>query len=114
VARAPAVGDPAFAEASALHEAKGGRSTSDDGRRLLWSSSFDLRGVGCAVSGLSDTPRLAYSRKQAAEALGRSLRHFQRDVQPRLRCVYSGQLAFTQGRNLSDGSPRTVAGGRAA
>lgn len=44
------------------------------------------------MSGLDDNPRLAYSRRQAADALGMSLRHFQRHVQPHLRCVYSGQL----------------------
>jgi hypothetical protein len=44
------------------------------------------------VRGLDGRSRLAYSRKQAAEALGMSLRHFQRHVQPHLRCVYSGQL----------------------
>lgn len=36
--------------------------------------------------------RLAVSRNDAAAALGMSLRHFQRHVQPYLRCVYSGQL----------------------
>jgi hypothetical protein len=36
--------------------------------------------------------RLALSRRDAAAALGMSLRHFQRHVQPQLRCVYSGQL----------------------
>jgi hypothetical protein len=36
--------------------------------------------------------RLALSRSEAAAALGMSLRHFQRHVQPRLRCIYSGQL----------------------
>ena len=39
-----------------------------------------------------DPPRLALSRRDAAAALGMSLRHFQRHVQPHLRCVYSGQL----------------------
>jgi len=38
------------------------------------------------------TPRLALSRSEAAAALGMSLRHFQRHVQPNLRCIYSGQL----------------------
>ena len=38
------------------------------------------------------TPRLALSRSEAAAALGISLRHFQRHVQPHLRCIYSGQL----------------------
>jgi hypothetical protein len=37
-------------------------------------------------------PRLALSRREAAAALGMSLRHFQRHVQPHLRCIYSGQL----------------------
>jgi hypothetical protein len=35
---------------------------------------------------------LALSRRDAAEALGMSLSHFQRHVQPNVRCVYSGQL----------------------
>lgn len=39
-----------------------------------------------------DGPRLALSRREAAAALGVSLSHFQRHVQPQLRCVYSGQL----------------------
>lgn len=38
------------------------------------------------------TVRLALSRRDAAAALGMSLRHFQRHVQPHLRCVYCGQL----------------------
>jgi len=40
----------------------------------------------------ASTPRLALSRRDAAAALGISLRHFQRHVQPHLRCIYSGQL----------------------
>jgi hypothetical protein len=36
--------------------------------------------------------RLLLTRQEAAEALGMSLSHFQRHVQPHLRCVYSGQL----------------------
>lgn len=39
-----------------------------------------------------DTTRLALSRSEAAAALGVSLRHFQRHVQPHVRCIYSGQL----------------------
>jgi hypothetical protein len=37
-------------------------------------------------------PRLALSRCQAAEAVGMSLRSFQRHVQPHLRCVYVGRV----------------------
>jgi len=36
--------------------------------------------------------RLALRRRDAAAALGMSVSHFQRHVQPQLRCVYSGQL----------------------
>lgn len=36
--------------------------------------------------------RLLLTRREAAEMLGVSLSHFQRHVQPYLRCVYSGQL----------------------
>jgi hypothetical protein len=32
------------------------------------------------------------TRREAAVSLGMSLRHFQRHVQPHVRCVYSGQL----------------------
>lgn len=37
-------------------------------------------------------PRLALSAREAADALGMSLRHFERHVQPHLRIRYSGQL----------------------
>jgi hypothetical protein len=36
--------------------------------------------------------RLLLTRREAAASLGVSLSHFQRHVQPYLRCVYSGQL----------------------
>lgn len=39
-----------------------------------------------------DLPRLMLTRAEAAVALGVSLRHFQRHVQPHLTCIYSGQL----------------------
>jgi hypothetical protein len=42
--------------------------------------------------GRTPQPRLALSRRDAAAALGMSLRHFQRHVQPHLRCIYAGQL----------------------
>jgi len=37
-------------------------------------------------------PRFLFTREESARALGMSLRHFQRHVQPHLPCVYSGQL----------------------
>jgi excisionase family DNA binding protein len=36
--------------------------------------------------------KLLLTRREAAQVLGMSLSHFQRHVQPHLRCVYSGQL----------------------
>jgi hypothetical protein len=36
--------------------------------------------------------RFLLTRQEAAASLGMSLSHFQRHVQPYLRCVYSGQL----------------------
>jgi hypothetical protein len=36
--------------------------------------------------------KLLVSRREAASALGVSLSHFQRHIQPYLRCVYCGQL----------------------
>jgi hypothetical protein len=40
------------------------------------------------------------TRKEAAATLGMSLRHFQRHVQPFVRCVYSGQLRLYRIRDL--------------
>jgi hypothetical protein len=40
------------------------------------------------------------TRREAAAALGVSLRHFQRHVQPFVPCVYSGQLRLYRPREL--------------
>lgn len=45
-------------------------------------------------------PRLLFIREEAARALGMSLSHFQRHVQPELRCVRSGQLRLYRPRDL--------------
>lgn len=45
--------------------------------------------------------RLLLTRREAAEALGMSLSHFQRHVQPYLRCVHSGQLRLYRPRELA-------------
>lgn len=50
------------------------------------------RSPGGSAAAHRDTARLALSRSEAAAALGVSLRHFQRHVQPHLCCIYSGQL----------------------
>jgi phage terminase Nu1 subunit (DNA packaging protein) len=44
--------------------------------------------------------RFLLTRREAAEALGMSLRHFQRHVQPHLPCVYSGQLRLYRPQDL--------------
>jgi hypothetical protein len=44
--------------------------------------------------------RLLLTRKEAAAALGMSLSHFQRHVQPQLPCVYSGQLRLYRPSDL--------------
>ena len=45
-------------------------------------------------------PRMLLTRNEAAAALGMSLSHFQRHVQPHVRCVYSGQLRLFRLRDL--------------
>ena len=52
-------------------------------------------------------PRMLLTRQEAAAALGMSLRHFQRHVQPFVPCVYSGQLAA-----LPAARPRAMGRGR--
>lgn len=59
--------------------------------------------------------RLALSRREAARALGVSLSHFQRQIQPDLRCVYSGQLRLYPVAELQAWLDRqSCQGGRAA
>jgi hypothetical protein len=48
----------------------------------------------------SETVRLLLTKREAAHALGMSVRHFERHVQPRLRCVHSGQLTLYPVRDL--------------
>jgi hypothetical protein len=48
----------------------------------------------------SRVPRMLLTRREAAVSLGMSLRHFQRHVQPHVRCVYSGQLRLYPVRDL--------------
>jgi AraC-like DNA-binding protein len=45
--------------------------------------------------------RLLLTRQEAAQALGMSLSHFQRHVQPHLPCVYSGQLRQYRPKDLA-------------
>lgn len=52
--------------------------------------------------------RLLLTRREAAAALGVSLSHFQRHVQPHLRCVYSGQLRLYRPGDLERWAERTA------
>ena len=45
---------------------------------------------------IRELPRFLYTREESAAVLGMSLSHFQRHVQPHLKCVYSGQLRLYQ------------------
>ena len=49
---------------------------------------------------VATVPRMLLTRQEAAATLGMSLRHFQRHVQPYVRCVYSGQLRLYRPRDL--------------
>jgi hypothetical protein len=46
--------------------------------------------------------KLLLTRREAAAMLGMSLSHFQRHVQPNIRCVYSGQLRLYRPSDLED------------
>jgi hypothetical protein len=45
-------------------------------------------------------PRVLLTKREAALALGMSVRHFERHVQRRLRCVHSGQLTLYPVRDI--------------
>jgi hypothetical protein len=46
------------------------------------------------------TIRVLLTKREAAQALGMSVRHFERHVQRRLRCVHSGQLTLYPLRDI--------------
>ncbi len=52
------------------------------------------------MQGQRSQPRLLLSKREAASSLGMSVRHFERHVQPQLRCVRSGQLTLYPLRDL--------------
>jgi hypothetical protein len=56
--------------------------------------------------------RLLLTRREAAAALGVSLRHFQRHVQPFVPCVYSGQLRLYRPADLQRWAADAVYGER--
>lgn len=66
-------------------------------RTSMWSGS---RKVSRTPGRTADLPRFLYTREEAARVLGMSLSHFQRHVQPNLKCVYSGSLRLYPPREL--------------
>jgi hypothetical protein len=71
--------------------------------------------VSAAAATEAGVTRLLLTRREAATALGMSLRHFQRHVQPFVPCVYSGQLRLYRPRDLERWAERaTCREGRAA
>lgn len=57
---------------------------------------------------LAEVPRFLLTREEAARALGMSLSHFQRHVQPFVPCVYSGQLRQYRPEDLRRWTERAV------
>ena len=57
-------------------------------------------------------PRVALTREEAAAALGVSLSHFERHIQPALRLIYSGSARLVPMRELQAWADRaaTLAG----
>ena len=72
--------------------APGLKGNSTDPRRFAMSDHDQPRAAAI--------PRMLLTRNEAAAALGMSLSHFQRHVQPHVRCVYSGQLRLFRQRDL--------------
>lgn len=54
--------------------------------------------------------KLLLTRREAASMLGMSLSHFQRHVQPRIPCVYSGQLRLYRPLDLERWVERELEG----
>ena len=58
------------------------------------------RGEGSVSQPGPPPRRILFTRREAAAALGVSLSHFQRHLQPELPCVYSGQLRLYRPADL--------------
>jgi hypothetical protein len=61
------------------------------------------------------TPRVLLTKREAAQALGTRVRHFERHVRRMLRCVHSGQLTLYLLRGLERWAHEAATlGGRAS
>jgi hypothetical protein len=86
-------GDARFAHTGATEHGKGGGAV--DANR---ASNGAARGQRRWTRGA--TIRVLLTKREAAQALGMSVRHFERHVQRRLRCVHSGQLTLYPLRDI--------------
>lgn len=85
---------------------------SQAGQREAWSRSVPL-GIGPRCEGRLDTvkaQRLLLTRVESARALGMSLSHFQRHVQPGVPCVRSGRLRLYRPLDLERWLESVVSG----
>jgi hypothetical protein len=57
---------------------------------------------------VAPVPRVALTREEAAAALGVSLSHFKRNVQPHLRLIYSGSVRLVPVVELEAWADRTA------
>jgi hypothetical protein len=73
-----------------------------------------MHGLSRAVE-TGPIPRVLLTKREAAAALGMSVRHFERHVQAHLQCVHSGQLTLYPLRDLERWAiGEATIGGRAA
>ena len=57
---------------------------------------------------MAPVPRVALTREEAAAALGVSLSHFERHIQPQLQLIYSGSARLVPIRELEAWADRTA------
>lgn len=72
----------------------------EQARARLGSELFEQIAEAVRALALVEDRRYLVGRREAARRLGVSLSHFQRHVQPHLRCVYSGQLRLYRPADL--------------
>ena len=82
-----------LADRAAIEHGKPGGSA-DASRLNNGAARGQRRGAPAA------TIRVLLTKREAAQALGMSVRHFERHVQRRVRCVHSGQLTLYPLRDI--------------
>jgi hypothetical protein len=100
---------------SSVDDAATGRASTNDAD--LTGARTTPRSSSSRVSPATkpSAPRLLLTKREAAHALGMSVRHFERHVQTALRCVHSGSLTLYLVRDLERWAhDEATFGGRAA